>query len=162
MSRHPEPSMLGRLAELSGDDRERIVQHLDGCARCRARVSEQDPSALFALLSLETVPQDALDRLSARVASALAEGRTVRPRFTYRWAAALAASVLLAAFFVGYLLREAPPAEHVELSPVPEFVLPDAPERGIELLSSPGTAQLVGFTVGETQVVMIFDEELDI
>jgi hypothetical protein len=162
MSLHPEAELLERLAGLTGDERARIVQHLDGCPTCRSIVSQQDPSALFSLLSLEPLPRDALDRLSASVAASLPDVMAARPRFVRHWAAALAASVLLAAFFVGSLLRDAPPVERVELPPVPEIALPDAPERGIELLSSPGTAQLVDFTVGETQVVRIFDEELDI
>ena len=36
------------------------------------------------------------------------------------------------------------------------------PVRGIELLSSPGDAEVVDFAIGDAQVVMIFDEELDI
>jgi hypothetical protein len=37
-----------------------------------------------------------------------------------------------------------------------------APSDGIELISSPGDAQVMEFTVGETQIVMIFDEAMDI
>ena len=162
MSLHPEPTRLARLDELTGDERARVVRHLDGCPTCRSLVSRQEPSALFSLLSLEPLPQDVLDGLSARVAASLPDSTTARPQFTRHWAAALAASLLLASFFSGYLLRKPPPVERAELPQAPHIALPDAPERGIELLSSPGTAQLIDFSVGETQVVMIFDEELDI
>ena len=37
-----------------------------------------------------------------------------------------------------------------------------APERGLELISSPGEAEVVDFALGDTQVVMIFDKALDI
>ena len=53
--------------------------------------------------------------------------------------------------------------ERVE--PGPALPLPrwsTEPVRGVELIDSPGTGRLVNLSVGETRVVMIFDEALDI
>ncbi len=36
------------------------------------------------------------------------------------------------------------------------------PGGAFEILSSPGEAQVLDLSVGETQIVMIFDEELEI
>jgi hypothetical protein len=96
----------------------------------------------------------------------------------------VAAALLLAGFFGGYLLAPGSPVPPERIASTPgqagpvlagrqapvEIVDPAAalerfdrePVTGVELLDSPGSGQLVNVSVGETQVVMIFDEALDI
>jgi len=68
---------------------------------------------------------------------------------------------VLAVALGSFLFRPAmgpPPSELARIADG-ERALPAA---GVELLSSPGAARVVDLTVGETQVVMIFDEGLDL
>jgi anti-sigma factor RsiW len=163
MRPHPQPDNLRRFHELEPELRGEVLGHVAVCAECRERFLAPDPSRAFALLSQAVVPQEALDRLSRRVAE-----RTAPIRRSYRYAS-LAASLLLAALFGGYLLTRpttdpgagvaAPRVEIVEIDAAPQA---DTTAGSVQVISSPGTAQVLDLTVGETQVVMILDEAMDI
>lgn len=137
-----------------------MVSHLRSCGACRARLADHDPTAIFALLALEPVPAGLLERVSAGVFAAThpADGSPAEvfadrgfPR-----AAAVAAAVVLAALLGTVSLRTRPgspagPAESVAVA---------APRAGVAVLATPGTPQVVDLTVGDTQVVMIFDSRM--
>ena len=155
--------------ELSSDDCRTIESHIKGCSTCRLQVAETDPSLLFRLLSLESIPEGVLDRVSTRATGAIA--REVESRSGRRWAgwAAVAASFVLAFWFGAYLWD----------SPIGEFGAPTAPSTArsagddrsgtavpasmFEVLESPGDADVFEFSLdGDVQVAMIFDTELEI
>jgi len=164
MNRHPDSRLLTR-ADLPPDRYREVVAHVAECSRCRAIFLAEDPSRAFALLALASPPAAALERLSRGVregVNAAAVRRRPRPRIAI---ASLAASLLLAGFLGGFLLRqEVPvPLPAVAAGILAEGALPaDQPASGVELLSSPGDAQVMELAIGDTQVVMIFDEALDI
>ena len=84
--------------------------------------------------------------------------------------------LLLASFFGLYMTVRAPLTasmdravlDEAESAPLPPLTEPlsspdyPAPLRSVQLISSPGEAQVVDFSVGDYQVVMIIDRELDI
>jgi hypothetical protein len=169
MIRHPDLSGL-----LFGDpetaEREEIHRHLSDCAECRARLAEQDPSRLFGLLFKTEPPRGRLDELSARIAeSVAAETAPGRHRLA---AAALAASIALAAALGGVVWRSEVPsgapenavqaaAADVASSLESWPVFSAFPTKAVEI-SSPATAQLLDLSLGDTQLIMIFDEALEL
>ena len=168
MSEHPELRLLSEAEELPSWRRLELLRHLRGCAACRAALAAREPSRLFALLALQAPPAAQLDRLSRRVAEAISEppaGRLAGLRgFGF---ASLAASLVLAGVVGSYLWMHEPvgsapalPVEPARVEAVPS--VESEPSMMIELLSSPGTAQVLDLSVGETQLIMIFDEALDI
>jgi hypothetical protein len=156
MTHHPDPTRLSR-DDLPADERRRLLEHVRGCDGCRRTLAGADPARLFSMLALAPVPADALDRLSNRVREDVERAGGGRGRRWVGSAASLAASLLLAGFLGGVLLRH-------EGSMTDELaaVAPEAPASGVELISTPGEAQVVELAIGETQVVMIFDKGLDI
>ena len=168
MSRHPEAKLLDRYEDLSAADRDEILVHAETCASCRRELGEVDPTRLFALLSRVPVSEAALDRLGGSLDRALDRGDARSPGS--RWlgaAASIAASLALAAALGSFVLRT---ATELPLAVAPASVADgvvlaregDPTPGGIQLISSPGEAQVMELSIGETQVVMIFDEALDI
>ena len=161
---HPEPQRLADWERLDGGARRPILEHLDACSECRARWLEADPSRLFALLARADLPHAALEALSARVSAATA---APSPRARRAWGA-LAASLLLALALGAPLLNDDPgPTDPgtvaIAPSPAPPGIDRLGPaELGIQLVASPGEAQVVDLHIGEIQVLMIFDEALDL
>lgn len=155
MTAHFDPA---RFEAASGAEREAYAEHAAGCSACRARLVAHDPSLLFSLLATRRLPARVLDEVSSEVARALPSERpswieALRLRGASRGAAAaavLAAALLGGAFVVRNAGRPlpAPPA------------VAKAPPAGVSVVESPGPAQVVDMTVGETQVVMIFDPEM--
>jgi len=177
MGRHPDPARLEALDVAgAGDERRELLEHLRSCGPCRARWVAADPARIFALLQLDDVPEAALERLSAGVMAGL-EPAPHGSRFSARRSlGAIAASLLLCAAIAGYL-RQMPPATSelagtaapatgtVETAATlgePQTARASDPVRGVELISSPGGGRVVNLSVGDTRVVMIFDEELDL
>jgi len=146
-------------------EREQILRHVSGCRACRDRLVELDPGALFALLSLRQPPAAALDDLSRRVSAEIDAERRPVARVRFAAVASLAASVLLAVA-LGVYFKRAPVNEpdpfRADLESYLERLDRDSPVPGVELISSPGEAQVVDFKIGDTQVVMIFDEALNL
>ena len=155
MNTHPSPGRLSLVDDLPPEERAAIHAHVGQCGACRAIWVGVDPSRLFALLADRALPQDLVDAVSAGVAAEIDDGATSVP-WTGRAVVAVAASVLLAlgAVFFGSPGpgEPAPVAEFREITPGAQLVL----------LESPGDPRVMDFTVGDTQVVMIFDQEFDL
>ena len=169
MSRHPSPERLTRVDDLPPEERERLLGHVRGCASCRSIWAATDPTRLFALLADQAIPQALLDSVSAGVVAGIdaqAPGsRGSEPAWARRAVVAVAASVLLA-FTAVYFTSSGPRFDVREgmgegVSRVAD-VHGITPGAQLVLLDSPGDAQVMDLTVGETQVVMIFDREFDI
>lgn len=149
---HPE---LARLETASGAEREELLGHLRGCESCRVAWLRDDPARIFALLAAAPVPRSILDGVSRQVASAI--DRPIRKSgpvapIAFPGVAAAAAAVILS-LATGWLVMAPAKLSH----PVAL-----APHADVELLSSPGEGRVVDLTVGDTQVVMIFDARLEL
>jgi hypothetical protein len=153
MTAHIDEALVARFDALEGRARDDVLRHASACARCRELLIADDPSRLFAMLALERPSGEALKTLSEKVMLQVGEPRKLRSF------AAVAASLLLAGIFGIYMMGNRVSGPTAALEPMPELpVISD----GIELISSPGDAQVMEFTVGQTQIVMIFDEAMDI
>ena len=154
MSLHVDPV---RFAEATGAARLEMVRHVAGCPACRAAVAEHDPSLLFALLAMTPIPARVLDEVSSGFAAAA--GRP-RERSPLRLAAAAAVATL--ALITGYATlvhREAPSSPAIALQPVPVPAVPAA-RADVEVEPAGGVSHVVDLTVGETQVVMVYNGDL--
>ncbi len=166
----PDRGDLRRFDELGPVARVEIARHAQGCARCRSVLVSRDPSRVFALLAATSVLPGLLDRVSGGVAAAIAReaGRSGPAVSASRRAAAVgwAAAVLLAVSAGTMLLgpRQSTPARapHIAAgdSRSPDGSRDERVSSIVEVLSSPGTARVVDLRVGETQVVMVFDERI--
>ncbi len=156
---HPNPPTDWDSA--TAPDRSCWIEHAAVCPECRDSWIAGDPSLVFALLADcpavdEVAEQEALDRLSAGIRR---EILAVRPsgRLIRLAAAAVLAAALLAPP-AAWLLRDRPDAG-IRTVAVAE---PVPPLAVVELLSSPGEARVIDLSVGDTQVVMIFDPRLEL
>ena len=143
--------------------RPELLEHLAACAICRARAAEHDPVTLFALCALEPVPEEVAERVSRgaelAIASAARRRRVGRAVSWAALAASLAAAGVFALFERGHVASPAPGRTAV----VVEDTSPQAsPASMIEVLDSPGTADVVEMAVGDAEVTIIFDKELPI
>ena len=112
--RHPDPEQLRRLETLDAPRRREILAHARDCAACRDELTRVDPSSLFAMLSLEPLPADALERLSARIDRDTSR-QAAAPAKTWRWPA-VAASLAVVAFLTIQISRR--PAVEAPVSPI--------------------------------------------
>jgi hypothetical protein len=153
VSQHLGPATIDRFDDLDREARAAAVEHVTECADCRDRLCASDPTRAFALLATLPVPAAALDRLSADLDRALDRlDRRSSPRRAW---ASIAASIVLALALVG-LIGDRPGA------PTPAIERTAVEYGRVDLLSSPGEAQVVDLRVGGTQVVMIFDKDLEL
>lgn len=153
MSHLPQGAGLDSLA---GAARAEAVAHARACPACRAGLLAADPVAVFALLDEVEIPETLLLSVSAGVGAAL--DRQAPRRAWLRPAAAWAAAAGLAlGLLVPAAVRRGPGPPLASSAAV---VPPRAERAGIEALRTPGPAQVLDLTVGDTQVVMIFDAEL--
>jgi hypothetical protein len=133
-------------------------------------VGASDPALIFSLLALEPVPETILARVSRGATEAFIRERSRSLRRRRVAFVALAASLLLAAV-LGVLLRMQPEApSRMAVAPtrladvVPASAAADGaiPAGMIELLDSPGSAEVIEMMVGDLEVVMIFDAAMGI
>jgi len=163
VSDHPVIETLRNLDDLAGAERDSVLDHAAGCERCREVLAAEDPTRIFALLGRRPIPESLLDDLSADVSAAIDAGVTPRGIGPARrtWAVgAWAAAVLLAIGLVFVTDGEAPRAPFEET--VAEVTSMTTPRATVAVLESPGEAQVVDLALGETQVVMIFDREMEL
>ena len=173
---HPVRGRLAEFDDLPRDERQQLLEHARDCAACRRALIAADPARLFALLGVDALPDEALERLSDRVGREV--DRSARPAVSRRrvyGAASIAASLVLGAVLGAYLLTPRHEQEddggivavEGETTPAEQWIPSEGqpaaqPVRGVELISSPSSGRVVNLLVGGTRVVMIFDEELDI
>ncbi len=167
MSSHPGPERFERFDSLDAPARLELLRHVRGCTDCRRRLIADDPSRVFALLAVEPLPDEALDRVSRGVSRSL--DALERPGRRQWYAVASIAASLLLAGYLGLQLwgpgkaRQLAPAELAEIERIlDEHEQKHTPLRSIVLLSTPGTARVVDLSLGDTRVVMIFDADLEI
>jgi hypothetical protein len=151
--------MLSGFDALDEVERDEVRCHVSSCASCRTIWSEADPSRLFAILGTQSLPVASLDRLTARINEELddLDAGPSAARRASGWAS-LAASVLLAALIGGYMISR--PETGIDQ------VAAAARDQGfggsgIEVMT-PVDAEVYDLMVGDTQIVMIFDERIDI
>lgn len=154
---HPRPPADWDL--LAEGERSAWLDHVDACSDCRDRWVTEDPSRLFLMLADCPAGGDAmesatLDRLSANIR------REIRPvPRSGRLVRLAAAAVLAGALLVpssAWLFRDRTVPEAALLQTA-SFPLAD-----VDVLSTPGEAQIIDLSVGNTQVVMIFDSRLEL
>jgi hypothetical protein len=154
-SDHPSLSPLLGGGAIAPAARRALLDHARGCAPCRARIAAEEPSLLFTLLALEPVPAAVLERISPAAIRSLARERSRGQG----WIAA-AAALVLAGVFGAYLWDEAGPrVGSVALAPPATLA---TPYGSLELLQSPGDAEVVEIQSDGIEIVMIFDEALEI
>jgi len=149
VSAHVDPRLL---EDAPGAARREMLRHLAGCRACRSAVAAHDPSLLFGLLADAPIPSAILDAVSRETARRIAE-----PVRVSRLPALAAASAALAILCGSVVFRpESAPA------PVPAPALAALPRANVEVQSGAPVSQVVDFTVGDTQVVMVYNPELQL
>lgn len=145
-------------------ERRRWMGHVESCSRCRDRWLGEEPSRLFSLLEEAPVDREILDDLTDGVLEEI--GGIPRKGIGSRTVAVLAASFILAVLALPFLMVTGTtgPATSpvIAENAIPPAGLYEPTAAGVEILSTPGTARVVDMTVGETKVVMIFDERLEL
>ena len=148
MTPHVDPV---RLETSSGEERRSALAHAAGCRACRRAIAAHDPAMLFALLSEVPIPPQVLDAVSTGTARRLAE-----PKRVSRMPAVAAAVAAVAIVSGGLLFRSELP------SPTAPASLAVVPRAGVELQGGAPISQVVDFTIGDTQVVMVYNPELEL
>ena len=153
MSTHVDPAALSKS---SGLERRAMLAHVAGCASCRRAVAASDPAILFSLLALAPIPESALDAVSVEVARHAGRDRSplgvlfdavAGPRL------AASAAVVALALVCGYAVLRDRPA-------VPAAISSSKPRADVEVESGRGVSQVIDLTVGETQIVMVYNGDL--
>lgn len=160
MSAHLAGLTVERFDELDRTARAVAVEHAAGCAECRARLLAVDPTRAFVLLAGLPIPPGRLDRFSVDLGREIdrLSGRAAPQPL--RTVASIAASIALAVALVG-LVGEREGTGIADRAEVGVGATSAEPAYGhVDLLSSPGEAQVLDLRVGGTQVVMIFDKDL--
>jgi hypothetical protein len=164
VSEHPAIETLRNLDDLSADERETVLDHAAVCERCRETLASEDPTRIFALLRRRRIPERLLDDLSSDISAAIDAGKSAQriPASRRSWAVgAWAAAVLLAAGLV-LVSDDGAPRAPVDPAVAEVNVKKTTPRATVAVLESPGEAQVVDLAVGEIQVVMIFDQEMEL
>lgn len=162
MSEHLRQDEISGFDGLSDARRRSALDHLAGCAECRAYWLADDDARVFSLLARTPIPEDRLEQLSERIDTALDELQSGRPaRRRMFGVASIAASLLLAAVFGAALWdHELPASATAEIEPL---VSADEDVAGIQFVDTAGeNAQVLDLSIGGTQVLMIFDESIEL
>jgi len=165
MSEHLQAHEITGFDGLSDERRDAALEHLGACATCRAGWLAEDGSRVFSLLSLAPIPEDRLEQLSRRVDAALEE---TAPRVAaiggiFR-VASIAASLLLAVVLGAALwTHELPSAALAAADSLAGSEEPEEEIAGIRLVGTPGgEARVLDLSIGGTQILMIFDESIQL
>jgi len=137
-----------------------MLEHLRGCASCRRNAAAHDPTLLFGLLALTPVPAALLDDLSNQVARRVGGDRSsygALAGFAAWPRRAAAAAVLVLTLLSGYAtLRERPAV------PPPLSLSSSSRRADVDVESGRGVSQVIDLTVGETQIVMVYNGDLSL
>jgi len=157
VSAHVDPETL---ADASGPSRILMVDHLAACPACREAVARFDPSLLFYLLSRAPIPERILDAVSAEVSHAATPAPARGGAAWEAWPGtrrAVAAAVAAGAVLTGL-------AAWMSRGPAP-VLLPVAAvpaAAAVEVTPDAAISQVVDMTVGDTQVVMVYNGKLSL
>jgi len=169
MSLHLEPHQIEGFESLPGDARDVALAHLRDCGACRAAWIADEPSRVFALLSTVKIPEGRLEQLSERVAAEIDPGRARASKISgparLYGAASIAASLLLAAVLGAVLwTRELPSEPIVRLEEVGTLLPLPLESMDTRLVALPQNDDSSWFdlNIGETQVLLIFDESIEL
>jgi anti-sigma factor RsiW len=155
VSPHIDPR---RFTDASGRERAPMLAHLRTCPSCQRAVAAHDPTALFGLLALTPMPPALLDDLSAAVARAAG---TDRPSIGVLADAALwPRRAAAAAVFVLTLLSGYATIFERWVAPLPISL--SSRRADVEVDSGRGVSQVIDLTVGETQIVMVYNGDLNL
>ncbi len=162
MNVHPDSASLRDLDALGPERRDEVLDHVAACSRCRDMFMASDPTRVFALLGRRPIPEDVLEDISASVMAGIEAGEPVpanrfAPGKAWAWSA-WAAAVILGVALVLVPVKKTPGPETPEV--VAEFHA--RPRATVTVINSPGEARVIDLAIGETQVVMIFDREMDL
>jgi len=161
---HLKPDEIGGFDALTGDRRMAALEHLSGCSTCRVACLADNQASVFALLARVTVPEEKLEQLSARIEAALdgvAPGVQVR-RSPFHRIASIAASLLLAVVLGAVMWNHEAPQPVASFAEI-EALGVDEDVPGIRLVATPGEQpQVLDLSIGGTQILMIFDESIEL
>ena len=145
-----------RLDAAKGPERRAMFAHLKECAPCRNRAAAHDPAILFGLLAFTPLPEPLLDGLSGEVARRTGRDRSSLGRLAgvLAWPrrVAVAAGVTLTLLSGYATLREK--------SAAPPELAQSQPRADVEVNEGSGVSQVIDLTVGETQIVMVYNGDL--
>jgi hypothetical protein len=145
-----------RLADSSGPERSEMLQHLRACPPCRSKAVDHDPSLLFGLLALAPLPPVLLDDLSREVARRAGNDR--QSFGTLAEAANWPRRAAAAAIFALMLLSGYATIHERIATPAPLSLSSRRADVAVD--SGRGVSQVIDLTVGETQLVMVYNGEL--
>ncbi len=164
MSSHPDRASLHDLDTLAPERRDEVLDHVAVCSRCRDAFVAGDPTRVFALLNRRPIPDEVLGEVTAGVMAGIEAGVAAPAhrfghgrRRVWAWGAVAAAAILAVALVL--VPRTEPPVPETHVA---DAAVNAAPRSTVTVIETPGEAQLVDLTVGETQVVMIFDRDMDL
>jgi hypothetical protein len=151
---HVDPAVLAGAA---GDARRQMLAHIAACSACRARVVAEDPSILFALLSAAPLPAGMLEDVSRETARHAgldrgAFGSAAEFSPAKRWLAVAAVSALT--ILCGYATLRERVAQPVALV--------EQRRADVDVNPAGGVNQVIDLTVGETQIVMVYNGDLNL
>jgi len=153
VSAHVDPL---QLASASGPSRRAMLAHLKECSPCRNRAAAHDPAILFGLLAFTPLPEPLLTALSEEVARRAGRDRSPLSAIAgaVGWPRRVAAAAVVALTLLsGYAtLREKTAA--------PPEVARSQPRADVEVKEGAGVSQVIDLTVGETQIVMVYNGDL--
>ena len=154
MSGHVDPTVF---ASAAGESRRLMLTHLAECSPCRARVAADDPSILFALLAVAPMPAAVLDDVSRETArhaglNREAFGSVAESAPGKRWVAV--AAVLVVTLVCGYATLRERITEPVAIV--------EQRRADVDVNPGSGVSQVIDLTVGETQIVMVYNGDLNL
>lgn len=146
MSGHVDPR---ELADSGGEARRAMLEHVRACATCRKSLAAADPSALFGLLALAPIPAEALKEVSAKVVL-----RIESERLPASWPRrAAAAAIFVITILTGYATLHDRPVAPQQAQRTPQ-------RADVEVGADGGVSQVIDLTVGETQLIMVYNGDL--
>jgi hypothetical protein len=163
--------LLKRFSEgrLASDEAHDLKGHLLQCGECREEAVRKDPLIIFSLLSLRQKEKNFWKDHWERIAASMSVKRAWPWRFPLLQPspvpAALAAVAVITIMSIVAVLNMGHVEQSVQqLQPVAPYAEKTAlsPQPPIVDTTVQPTARVITLSVGDTDVVMIFDENMDI
>lgn len=152
-----DPDRLGR------NEYAAWIAHLESCAACAEAWDTADPSRMFRALCGEPLPEAVLEAVSDTVLRVIAADlQADRARRRRAWLATAAAALLGAAF--GSTAFHGPAREPASVARTAEIdaIRAHDDHADVRVTTTSDEVRIVDLTVGGNQVVMIFDERMQL